>query len=80
MGFMTEALKILIDDCAAAGIVFHPSNGKLNPERTRPNVGDDLLSRIKTCKEELLDFFDTAFGWTHEHDVCVFDDQCLPPA
>jgi len=56
----------LISDCAAAGVVFHPRDGRLNAELTRGQPPPELLERVKTHRTELVAWFGELFAWMDE--------------
>lgn len=44
----------LIDECAEAGIVFRPRDGKLRPMLTKGKPPEGLLERVKAGREDIL--------------------------
>jgi hypothetical protein len=54
MGGLVSAWQ-LIDECTAAGVVFRPKNGMLNPLLTMGKPSNDLLQRVKVYKSQILD-------------------------
>jgi len=67
----------LLDDCAEAGVVFHPRGGMLRPKLTRGPISRELKARMTANKERLVMFFAEAFDWyDFEHEV---DTSSQPP-
>ncbi len=56
----------LISECAAAGVVFHPGDGRLNAELTRGQPPPELLARVKEHRAELVAWFGELFAWMDE--------------
>lgn len=50
-------------ECTAAGVVFHPRGGRLNPELTRGAPPAGLFARVQRHRVELLAFFADTFRW-----------------
>lgn len=44
----------LITECAEAGVVFRPKEGRLRPELTKGRPPEGLLARVKGDRERIL--------------------------
>ena len=65
---MSAVLDRLLDDCVAAGIIFHPKAGQLRPELTKGRPPESLLERVKANREQLIIYLAELMNWNWEEE------------